>query len=212
MKLKDYTKNRPLFRAVFLFGAFLAIPGCSTAPLNIEHYAAAAESPRRFYVCHGYGCHSKTRTRLDKQEWLHVQQPLKEPAASPEEERHHIARSIALMEQITGEKVGTDADAAGATFLGHGEFQMDCIDEAINSSLYLKFFEAENLLKWHDVDNPARRGAFIDGAWPHNTAVVKEKETGKQYAVDSWFSANGEEPDIVPLELWLAGWRPENPE
>ncbi len=208
-RIKDYTKNRPLLGAVFLLAGLLALPACSTAPLDLEYYAAAKESPRRFYVCHGYGCHTKTRTRLNKEEWLQVQQPLKQQSSSAEEERTQIAQSIALIEQITGKKVGTDKDTAGATFLGHGQYQLDCIDEAINSSLYLKFFEEAELLKWHDVDGPARRGAFFDGEWPHNTAVVKEKETGKQYAVDSWFSANGEDPHIVPLGLWLGGWRPE---
>jgi hypothetical protein len=116
------------------------------------------------------------------------------------------------MEQITGKKTGTDRDIAGAKFFKYDENQLDCIDEAVNTSLYLGFFEQDGLLKWHGVDGPARRGQFIDGAWPHNTAVVKEKKTGKQYAIDSWFSANGEEPDIVPLELWMNGWRPEKPE
>ena len=48
----------------------------------------------------------------------------------------------------------------------------------------------------------------IDGAWPHQSAVVLEIASGKAYAVDSWFEDNGRAAHVVPLEQWRAGWKP----
>jgi hypothetical protein len=166
------------------------------------------QSPEEFLICRGYGCWRISKVHLSAEEWKLVQAPLTQKADTPEEERQHIAKAIAAMERVVGGKTGTDIDAGGATVLGHGPYQMDCIDEAVNTSLYLKFFEREELLKWHEVGDPARRGHLIDGTWPHNTAVVSENETSDMYAIDSWFFANGEEPSIVPLQDWHDGWRP----
>ncbi len=159
-------------------------------------------------VCHGYGCWKKSHVSLSADEWAQVKAPLKDQAKNAAEERKHIAAAISVIEQITGRKIGTDADVGGATIRGHGLYQMDCIDEAVNTSLYLEFLDKDGALQWHNVGTPARRGTFIDGEWPHNTAVVSEKEGGAYYVIDSWFSDNGQEPAIVPLQDWLDGWRP----
>jgi len=44
---------------------------------------------------------------------------------------------------------------------------------------------------------------------PHTTAVIQEKSNFEKYAVDSWYQDNGEDPFIVPLANWKAGWKPE---
>ncbi len=207
MSVYNILKNRPYVWAVFLCLAMF-VAGCSKTPLNLEYYSAAQETPQSFSVCHSYGCRQKTLVELSDQEWALIMAPLKETTKVPAQERAQIVKSIALIEHITGEKIGTDQDVGGATIRGHGFYQLDCIDEAVNTSKYLRFFAEENLLSLHDVSMPARRGTFIDGAWPHNTAVVVEKETGQRYAIDSWFFDNGQEPSIVPLEAWLDGWRP----
>jgi hypothetical protein len=64
-------------------------------------------------------------------------------------------------------------------------------------------------MRFHTVEDRATRGYFIFG-YPHTTAVIKEKESGKQYAVDSWFFDNGKPPVIVPLETWKDGWKPKD--
>ncbi len=50
---------------------------------------------------------------------------------------------------------------------------------------------------------PIARGFFLDGRYPHATAVIKEKASGKQHAVDSWVHDNGVYPEIKPLSVWL---------
>jgi hypothetical protein len=200
--------NRCLIWTVMV--CFMAIiQGCSKTPLQLDNYSKVQETPEHFIVCHGYGCRLKALVELSSQEWLAVKTPLQQTATSPAQERIKIAQSIALIEQITGQKTGTDKDVGGATIIGQGIYQMDCIDETINTSKYLNFLKNDGLIRLHDIATPARRGAFVDGAWPHNTAVIKERESGKRFAIDSWFADNGDVPNVIPLEIWLDGWTPK---
>lgn len=150
-----------------------------------------------------------TPVHLTGEEWKTVIAPFEKKAFNAQEERERIAHAIANMEQVVGEKSGTYRDKAGATIRGHGFYQLDCIDETANTNKYLKFFKGQNLIRFHDISGPARRGTFIDGAWPHNTAVVTQTSNGQSYAIDSWFHENGKPPTIIPLDEWLEGWTPE---
>ena len=208
-KASVFSKNRSFIRAVFLC-LILILPGCAKVPLDLRQFAPPHEEnvQKGFYVCRAYGCYIQTPTKLNEQEWASVKTILQQKTDTAEQERIHLGQAIARIEKITGQKIGTHRDVGGATMRGHGPYQLDCIDEAINTSKYLDFIAQENLLKFHDIGKPARRGTFIDGAWPHNTAVIIERESGAGYAIDSWFFDNGQPPAIVPLELWLDGWEP----
>jgi len=70
-------------------------------------------------------------------------------------------------------------------------------------------FEQADLLRWHTVEPVAHRGFLFFGGWPHYTALIREKQTGREWVVDSWFRDNGEYPDILDLETWKDGWKPE---
>lgn len=192
---------------------FLLLTGCSTQPIDPEYFASKnmTASPKRFRICHGYGCALHSYASFSKSEWNKITSLFKPSARTAKKERQNIAHAIELMEQYTGQKTGTHTDLAQAQFKMLDRKQMDCIDETVNTDQYLHFLESNNLLVWHTVDQPIRRGYFIDGAWPHNTATIRDKETEQIWTIDSWFRANGEPPYIIPAEQWLSGWRPNNP-
>lgn len=146
--------------------------------------------------------------KLSKAEWAEITAPLAGKPSSAAREREQIALAVSRAEIAVGSHAGTANDEAGAHMGGQAPGQLDCVDEAINTSKYLTFFAQDNLLDYHCVMPPARRGDFIDGMWPHNTGVVKDNETGAQYAIDSWYGKNGDLPDVVPLQEWLDGWKP----
>ncbi len=202
-----YKLNRPFLWAVFLC-LVLLISGCSKKPLKLEYFAKAQDNPNSFYICRAYGCRERSEVQLTDEEWSVVEARFSD-VQDAAEERRVIADSVAAMETLVGQKTGTSKDRAAATMRGHGPFQMDCIDETVNTSLYLQFFGAKGLMQFHEIMIPARRGAFIDGAWPHNTAVIMDLETQEKYAIDSWYGKNGDAADVVPLQEWLDGWRPE---
>ncbi len=191
----------------FVFFAALILSGCATGidPYKYNQDPAAAES---FTLCHGYSCTSKTPTGFTAGEWKQVGAIFAAPAKTPGAERSKIGRALALMERQIGAKTGTDEDAGAAVTRKTSNHQLDCIDETVNTTHYIGFLQKAGWLKFHEITEPTHRGYFIDGRWPHNTAVIREKETGALWAVDSFYRPNGEEPYILPRADWLAGWRP----
>jgi hypothetical protein len=81
---------------------------------------------------------------------------------------------------------------------------MDCIDEATNTTSVLLVAERRGLLRHHEVTSPVARGFFLDGRYPHATAVLRETGGGSAWAVDSWPEANGKPPLVQPLDAWFA--------
>lgn len=183
--------------------------GCSTSP---DIYLLAKYGKdigiSGFEVCKNYGCKARVRVAFNDSEWGRVREIFSGAPTSAAAERERVREAVALMERIVGPKAGTAGDGPGAPIINiDTEGQLDCIDEAYNTTTYLRLIASEGLLKWHEVGEPHQRGDFITG-WPHNTATVIERETKTAYTIDSWFHANGEMPEVVLLSEWLSGWSP----
>ena len=165
---------------------------------------------REFSVCYGNTCRYIDTLELDGEEWSRIQSVFTVPAGTADLERQHISQAIAVFESMVGKKTGTSNDM-GENFAGLGlDGQMDCVDEATNTSVYLAILQSEKLLKWHRVQSRVSRGIASLQA-PHFTAVIMDIENSTEYAVDSWFLANGNPPFVVPLSLWRKGWKPGDP-
>jgi len=160
-------------------------------------------------VCFDHGCTVVRPVRISDQLWQQVIAELTPPAADAVGERDQIRQAIGVMEQITGRLAGTASDLGGnlAGLAASGP-QMDCIDESSNTTTYLTLLEQHGLLRWHGVEPRAHRGYMIFGGWPHFTAVIRDRVTGRRWAVDSWFHDNGQPPEVVALETWYSGWEP----
>ena len=167
-------------------------------------------TPETFSVCHGGTCAIVSQVALDVNEWASIAAIFKWAAANAQEERARIAEAIARFETIVGALTDTSDDRPENQTGKAWWSQMDCIDESTNATTYLRILARSGLLPFHRVEARVTRGFFLFG-WPHTTAVVQERASGSQWAVDSWFFGNGVPPVIVPLELWKKGWRPEKP-
>lgn len=163
--------------------------------------------PDRFSICFDHSCTSVETVSLNGEEWRRASAPLAVAASNASAERAAIAESIAIFEDIIGERLGTSSDRGG-NFKGFGRpKQLDCIDESTNSNTYLLMLERYDLFRFHAVAKRSTRfGLFI--GMPHTTAVIRENDTGVRYAVDSWFFDNGQPPYIVELEAWKSGHDP----
>lgn len=157
---------------------------------------------QEFIHCHGYGCRQKTLIGFNEAEWKKISKIFKKKSKTAEVERQKIGKAIALMERYAGEKTGTTEDLPKAPITKKSETELDCIDETINTTKYLMFLQENNFLKFHSVNNPVYKGAFLNGVYPHNSASIKEIETGNIFVIDSYIYANGEEPNIRSLESW----------
>ena len=161
-----------------------------------------------FDMCHSGGCADISHVSLTEDEWQQVREVFELMPHNAEEERTAIAAAIGVIETLVGAKTGTSTDKGG-TF-GNSAYpgQLDCNDEAINSTNYMKLMQQDGLIHFHEIQDIQRRGFFISG-WPHSTASIMDIETKQRFAVDSWFYDNGVPAEILPLELWKSGWKPE---
>jgi len=184
----------------------ILLTGCSALEEHrvgamVEHDA----TPTAFRVCHGSGCRIETPVALDDRAWSRVRAMFEPAPETAIEERRQIAGAIGLMEQLVAKPAGTAMDVGRNLAVADQSTQLDCVDEAVNSSTYLHLIAADGLLRFHAVDPPAHRGGVI---LAHNTAVLRELATGQRYAVDSWFYDNGAPAVVLPLQTWLDGWEP----
>ncbi len=163
-----------------------------------------------FGICKGYGCRYYLKTGLTEEEWQQIVAIFVPAPDNAVQEREAIKKAIGLFEKFIGPKTGTDADDAGAQIINFStRDQMDCIDEAFNSTTYLYLLRKAGLIQFHSLGKPLQRGNYFD-RWPHNSATIHEiKNTEARFVVDSWFHSNGREPEIVPASLWSSGWSPE---
>lgn len=201
----------PLFILATL-ACIALLTGCESTrrpELYLSHFNLQQPAVDDFELCASSGCRTISQLGYTPSEWHSIRSVFAPAPTSAANERERIKIAVAAMEQINGAKNGTSGDAPkNNRKLGTGA-QLDCIAEAANTTIALMLFEQEGLLKFHTVGYPQHRG-FLRLRLPHNTASIYEIETGAHYTVDSWFYKNGEPPICVPVDVWKAGYDPED--
>jgi hypothetical protein len=189
-----------------------AVAGCTyerLGPVEGHYVDFKVREPAKntVEVCHAYTCKVKTKFRFTDADISEIgavfKRVKKDDTAG--EERRAIAYAIAWMETRVGKAIGTDTDRAGMDFAASGDpTQMDCVDEATNTTSYLLVMQTNGLLKYHSVGTPFAKDQLWRGVagWTHWTAVIKETANGQRWAVDSWIYQNGENPAVVEVEKW----------
>jgi hypothetical protein len=210
----DRRSGRRLRRAVLfatLAGLLAGCAGQSSGGPGGWYAAHGGTAPAgdRIYVCHAFGCARRTAVGLGPGDVRRLRAMLA-GARTPAAERAAAARAVAWLERRVAPAVGSAGDVGGLDLWNAGRpGQMDCIDEATNTTSYLLVLAGHGLLRHHRVASPVARGFFLDGRYPHATAVLVERRSGEAYAIDSWPKANGALPDVMPLDTWFATWPAE---
>ena len=191
-----------------LVGA-LALAGCAgqaagSAGSWYARHDAPAPRGDKVVICHGFGCALRTPVAFSSKDLARLKSILAKGRGSAKAERKAIARAVSWQEIRVGPTVGSSNDKGGFTFDSGVRGQMDCIDEATNTTSLLLVAQRHGYLKHHTVRSPVARGFFLDGRYPHATAVVAEKDGGKTFAIDSWPRDNGELPDVMTLDQWFS--------
>ena len=193
--------------------ALVTLVGCASAQNHVDRYAHPAPTLTDFTVCQGYGCRIQKTIRIEPFAWAEVARLFEPAPASAAEERIRLARAIGLLEIKIGAAIGTRTDRPAADIFGSGPDQLDCIDETVNTTTYLRLLAQDGLMRRHIIGTAAQRGwllayFFLSNDFITNTAVILEEETGAPFAIDSYFYANGRQPKIMPLAEWKKNWRP----
>jgi hypothetical protein len=151
--------------------------------------AAPKAEAQTFSVCHGYECYYRTKVTLSAQDLRRVQSLMRQGAQSPAAERKALRSAIALFEQRS------------TAFIGVRDKPRMQFGKATNTDNFIRYLDARGWLKHHSPARKTTRGSFIDGRYPHWTAVIQAKD-GERWAVDSWYEAGGGPPDIMLLAEW----------
>ncbi len=210
--------NCPMFR---WWSDLQVVKAAALAALLVFPFAAAADAdamtrvlketptPQGFSFCWGGTCAAIEQVGLTAEEWSRVRAMFDPMPRDAESERETVRAAIGLLESIVGPKTGTAGDRAGTFGNSAWPGQLDCNDEATNSTNYMRMMRADGLMRFHEIlDTKTRGGFLIFGR--HSTAVIAEIGSMKKFAVDSWFYDNGQAATILPLDTWQAGWKPEN--
>lgn len=200
-------------KVVTILLGFLLTACAASQDSTYKHYYAkknlGAQTPQNFQHCHGFGCKYIADVELTDADWQLIQRAFTPAPKNPQAERESIKTAVALFEQKVGNQTGTHVDEWG-TFRKTGHYQLDCVDESTNTTIYLDVLSQQGLLRFHNVESPTARFPIIHaGRWPHQTALISEKDSNAFYVVDSWFHDNGHPPEIVGLKQWKEGWKPK---
>lgn len=171
-------------------------------------YKLRSVNPQSFSVCHEHGCQERSDVALTSAQWAEIRALFTPLSVDPAQERTRISQAIGLMERLVAPQARTGGDVGG-TFqgVGRGRGQMDCEDEAANTTQYLSMMHDDRLIRFHTIAGWAWRGYFLRG-WPHTATVIEEQGSGARWAVDSWFEDNGKPAHVVPVRAWKSGWEP----
>lgn len=207
-------------KKLYAIAMTLFLASCGSGHYNdyLRMYDIPQPSAESFAHCYDYGCKTKLNIALP----AHTQSRLKKlftpPSHDAETEQKRISQAIKIFEEDIGALSGTENDKRGTFRLyqddneKYDRYQQDCIDESTNTTIYLGLLEQMGYLEFHRPIFPANRQPFFSGApWWHQTAVMENTQTGEKFAVDSWFTDNGNPAFIVPLQEWKDGWLPPKP-
>ncbi|MGE4660664.1 MAG: hypothetical protein AAEJ16_07755 [Arenicellales bacterium] len=152
-------------------------------------------------VCYDFSCKTRQQVELSTEEWRSVIGWFYPAATSAAEEREQLRQAVGWMEVIVGRHTPTHRDK-GLNLEKNPEFpgQLDCIDESLNITTYMRLFHEQGHLRRHRVVDRAYRTVGFDAHW---AGQIEEIETGERFVIDSWFQDNGMLPYISPSTDWL---------
>jgi hypothetical protein len=162
--------------------------------------AVKATAPKLISICHGYGCAYRAKLALTAADGARLGSIMNAGAGSPEAERAALAEAVSYFDRRANQATGHQ-DRPKTEFGKPERGQMDCIDESTNTRALLVYLAERGLLKFHKVGRNTSRGFFLDGRYPHWTAVISDP-SGVKWVVDPWYAPTGGAPDIFPHEQW----------
>jgi hypothetical protein len=181
------------------------VAGCTSSSSNYLGEITKTEETRLF-VCHGFDCSYKTRVDLGAADHRQYASYFAE-VGSAEAERVAVGKAVQHAEERAAGVIGIRDLPKSDYTQSRVKGQMDCIDESTNTRSLLLYLEKRGLLKHHAVEANRSRGLFVDGRYPHSTAVLRETGSGRRWAIDSWYEPAGGPPDIRPYDDWVARGR-----
>jgi len=168
---------------------------------------ASAAAPASVELCYNYGCARQAVVQFDDA-MLEATAHLFAEVDDASSERFAISLAIGMLARAASADAPLGADLGRNGLAEAGvEGRMDCIDHSNNAMRYLGLMRARGWLRFHATGPRVRRMRYLVAA--HWTATIRERATGTEYAVDTWFRRNGYPAVVMPLALWRRGADPD---
>lgn len=168
--------------------------------------AAAPLPPATVELCYNYGCARRALVRFDSSV-IDTATALFDEVDDAPSERLAIALAMGMLARAASGDAPVGADLGGNGYAESGvEGRMDCIDHSTNATRYLSLMRDRGWLRFHDTGpRVLRMNYFVVAHW---TATIRDRSTGTEYAVDTWFRRNGYPAVVMPLAAWKQGASP----
>jgi hypothetical protein len=190
--------------------ALFASPTASTAEMSaavealytsVSIYPPSASS---MTVCYGFVCRRREILDFTAADRAALTQIMNAGRASAAAERAAVQKVVTWFDRRMGPIIGTDKRVAKADFRYFDDkHNYDCWDTTRNTTSLLLVLQQWNLLKHHVVGDPHYRGNTLVLQTPHNTAVLVERATNVEWAVDLWPRGYLQPPDVMPVTKWV---------
>ncbi len=201
---------RSVATAAAAFGVALAaqpVSAMQLTPQQRELYTSVSTSPptaETMTVCYGFVCRRRIELDFTAADRKALAQIIAAGKASAIAERAAIQKAVMWFDRKVGPTLGTTTRVARADIRSGADAKnFDCWDSTRNVSSLLLVLQEWGLLKHHTVGNPRYRGNILAMQLPHNTAVIVEKQSRMEWAVDMWTTRYLQPPDVMLVEQWL---------
>ncbi len=88
--------------------------------------------------------------------------------------------------------------------------QLDCVDVAFNRYVCLNLLDIEGKLHWHSISEMVHQRWLVALFYPYTEVSMIELKVSDRFVIDSWVYDNGKTTELIPLQVWKAGWTPED--
>ena len=155
-------------------------------------------------VCYGFVCRRRAALDFTVADHKALADILAAGRANAQAEREAVRKAVVWFDRRVGSVLGTNKRVARADFRHFdADHNFDCWDTTRNTTSLLLVIQDWGLLRYHRVADPRYRGNMLVGQTPHNTAVLTDRASGRDWAVDMWPRGYAELPDLMPVEQWL---------
>lgn len=151
-------------------------------------------------VCSAYGCKTAHKFTFDIR-LIEAVNSFFLNVKTPADERKALALALAFIETVVGSKTGTSTDRPSIDASGNGDpSQLDCVDEALNTTSYLMVMYQNKMIKFHTINYPDWKGGLTK--WTHYSATMIDETTKVKWAIDAGVGRNGVQPLIIEFSRW----------
>ncbi|WP_425909819.1 hypothetical protein [Nitrobacter sp. TKz-YC02] len=176
-------------------------PGISQLYTSVSINPPTAES---MTVCYGFVCRRRESLDFTSADRAALGRVLAAGRSSAAAERRAVQNAVVWFDRHMGSILGTDRRVARADFrAGDDKHNFDCWDTTRNVTSLLLVLQGWRLLKFHTVGDPHYRGNALVLQTPHNTAVLVERTTGVEWAIDMWTRGFAQLPDVMTVNQWI---------